>query len=201
MQIFIDFDGTIVDSKSAHHDAYIDTLAIFDLDFNSVKDNWFGKTTKEVVEKVVRDQFGGDYDKKTIDEICSNKSSLARNNVLNLPPNKNILEIFNISDLDVVYTIFSNSSKESITKYIEKHLNFVNLGAICSGQELHLSKIISAHFSEMVNKFRVADDVLFIDDSADIIKMCMDFNYPSILYNKDMDLKNEIYSYNYSLRR
>lgn len=201
IQLFIDFDGTIVDSESAHRKAYIDALSVFDLSFDIVKDDWFGKTTHEVVETVVRAKFGNNYDKNFIDEICLNKSKLARTNVLNLPPNDNILDILNVSDLDLVYTIFSNSSKESIEKYIDKHLIFVKWGEICSGQELHLSKLISAGFSEMVNKFRVADDLLFIDDSKDLINMCMQLNHPSILYKKNLDLKNEIYSYNRSLRR
>jgi hypothetical protein len=201
IQVFLDFDGTIVDSQSAHHSAYNDALSSFGLSMEAVNNNWFGKSTREVVQKVVHSQFENDLDSNVINDICANKSMLARINVLNLAPNENILEMLRISDFDIIFTIFSNSSKESIVKYIDKHLSFVNWKGICSGQELHLSKFNDIDFNKMVGKFKLADSLLFIDDSSTLIDMCKLLNQPSILYKKDLDLKNEIYTYNNSLCR
>ena len=200
LQIFLDFDGTIVDSREAHFTAYKSALGDAGLSIDDKEDEWFGKTTREVIEAIANSKKSRfDFDESLIDDICRNKSKLARQEVLNLTPNKNILEILHISDLDLVYTVFSNSSKESIVKYVERNLDFVKWSGICSGQEMRLSKILEPDFTRMVDEFRVADNLLFIDDSQVFVDMCKRLKYPAIFYEKQSNLKSEIYTYYYSM--
>ena len=42
---------------------------------------------------------------------------------------------------------------------------------------------------------------LFIDDSLQFIELCNRYNYPSIHYKKNKNLKHEIYTYNSTLCR
>lgn len=201
LQVFLDFDGTIVDSKLAHYKAYDDALSELGLSMEDVGDNWFGATTKTIIESVVSKKKDDLVDNRLIESTCLRKSKLARINTLNLPPNNNIINILNSQCQNLVFTIFSNSSKISINNYIEKYLGFVKWEGICSGQELGLSKFVPDELEVMVDKFKIIDNFLFIDDSLQFIELCNRYNYSSIHYKKNKNLKHEIYTYNSTLCR
>jgi phosphoglycolate phosphatase-like HAD superfamily hydrolase len=197
LQVFLDFDGTIVDSKSAHYQAYEKALSHYGYTMMDDTTNWFGQTTKSVIKQVVGDGLSSDF----IDNICSMKSRLAREYILNIKPNDNILDLLSCQNNEISFTIFSNSSIKSITQYIEVYLTFVKFKGICSGQDLGLSKLVDDELILMVEKFKIYNKIIFIDDSLDFIKMCNRHELPSIYYNKMEDLRSELFSNNHSMCR
>lgn len=89
MLAIVDFDGTLVNSKQAHLHAYCDTLLFFDVPINLLPNNWFGRSTFEVMAEIM---LGLHRPELSLEKLVLTKQEFARSRVRNLTLNQKLME-------------------------------------------------------------------------------------------------------------
>ena len=99
--LIFDFDGTIVNSKPIHEKAFVVVFGEIGIDFLDAEIDWFGKSTVSVFHEITR-HFGISISEDMIRDLSNMKSQIARERVINVKQNENIMNVFNLfmKDLD-----------------------------------------------------------------------------------------------------
>lgn len=190
MKILLDFDGTIVDNKSAHQTAFVSAFDDFGvkLDFNALEEQaWFGLDSFTVVKNII-----GSSDEALIAEIVDRKRVHFSAIQERLALNTNVRDLFNALPLGH-FVIFSNGSSARINRFLAKNNLYVPVLAF---GDFSISK--DSHFvvENLIPNLFSGEEVFVIDDNYYFKKIFSENKgIKFIHYLQDIDLVNIFYPY------
>ena len=190
--LIFDFDGTIVDSKPIHEKAFVSVFQEIGIDFLDAKIDWFGKSTASVFQEITT-HFGISLSKDMIQDLSNMKSLIARERVLSVKPNQNILKVLELFMDGLDFRILSNSKIEGIEAYIKEHLRDFQFTSIDSWSGSKFDKndqnALGAYFDALNMS---GGQIILIDDSKEVVDACIKAGRVGLLYDVYMDVAGEI---------
>lgn len=162
--VFVDFDGTLVDSERINIRAYIDSLSYFgyDTSYDQMKEMIGGQHWSYFLPKILKD----DYSQELSLQIVNFKREVFLNNIREIKINRDLVSLLKKLDPSITRAIVTNASRKSVIPILELHnIDSIFSGIICS-EDVSEPKPSPECYLHALSKFNILKEkALAIEDS------------------------------------
>ena len=179
--LFIDFDGTLVDSEIANANAY--AAAIQECGFSIAMENVLrscqGRHWSEFLPELIEVRYSVELGK----EIAQKKKNIYPNYFDQITPNKPVLSLIQSIKKDIPKALVTNASRDSVTQILRHH-NLENIFKLLVCQEdIKNPKPSPEGYLRALSLLNVnAEDSLAVEDSESGILAAKKAKIPVLIY-------------------
>jgi beta-phosphoglucomutase len=162
--VFVDFDGTLVDSERVNILAYIDALSCFgyEASYKQMKEMIDGQHWSYFLPKILKDG----YSQELSLQIVNLKREIFLKNIGEIKINQDLISLLKKLDQSITRAIVTNASRKSVTSILELNkIDTIFSGIICS-EDVSKPKPNPECYLYALSKFNISKEkAMAIEDS------------------------------------
>ncbi len=160
--LLFDFDGLLADTEPAHMRAYDDVFAFLGIKAQSKPDQWVGRSTKDILEEVIR-ETGTTI---PLDHIRSEKRKLLHKRLFDSPLMPHSVEVLQRLRRFATLALVTSSSMAEIDPIMTRHcLHPFFSFRICFDDVTRVKPFPDPYLAALAKTRLAASDVLALEDS------------------------------------